>query len=128
MTSVITAATASLITHHLPLAASAIHGVFTSVASVQHPWASMATHVHDAAYYGPHCDPCACCIIIAECLCLTAICCPFLCPIVATSNYSPADEEQTWVAVSREEMPSLFDQEDVFEDGEYNHCTLEGKS
>lgn len=118
MTSVLTAATASLVTHHLPLAASTIHGVFTSMASINQPWAEMLTQVHDAAYYagtgGPHCDPCACCIIVAECLCLTAVCCPFLCPIVATSNYAPEeDTEQTWEVHSKERMPSLFDQDDL---------------
>jgi hypothetical protein len=127
MTSVISTVAASLLAHHLPLS-STIHGIFSSMASLQQ-WPTLITqHTHDAAYYagtGPHCDPCACCIIVAECLCLTAVCCPFLCPIVATSNY--VDEETNEISVKNEpnakvwaplskEIPSLIDQDDMLEE------------
>ena len=144
MTSLLSAATASFLVHHLPIAT--LHGVFSSAISLAHNFPSLITqHVHNGGYYygagpshgpyygGPACDPCdvcACCIMLTECLCLTAVCCPVLCPMgmVATSNFGTDEDnietiqtvrndskKKVWASVS-EALPSLADIDDISDD------------
>jgi hypothetical protein len=137
MASLFSAATASVVAHHLPLAS--LKGVFSSMASVQ--WPALATqHVHDAAYYygpGPQCDPCACCIMVSECLCLTAVCCPFLfCGATSSSTLKNVvgeeiddvmvlpsvrnDPKAVWTSLHNEgSMHSLLDEDELEEDEDY---------
>lgn len=129
MASLFSVATASVVAHHLPLAS--LKGIFSSITSVQ--WPALATqHVHDAAYYygpGPQCDPCACCIIVSECLCLSAVCCPFLfCGATPSSTLKNVtgeeiddvmvpsvrnDPKAVWTSLhNKGSMQSLLDEED----------------
>ena len=137
MASLFSAATASVVAHHLPLVS--LQGVFSSMASsITHQWPTLVTqHVHDAAYYygpGPQCDPCACCIIVAECLCLSAVCCPFVFCGATSSSFNSVTEEEyddvmatsiqndpkvIWESLHHEgSMQSLLDQDDFNEEEE----------
>lgn len=127
MASLFSAASASLVAHHLPLA-STLQGIFSSTAGV-FQWPSLATQqvhsitcwVNDQACYmccqNPACNPYTCCMaggLLPTCLMV------FCHPMVA--DFDDDDHEATSLSAKNEpkaslrieDLPSLIDQDDMF--------------